>query len=160
MLSPSLEAAPAAAGPRLIEVFAGSGNLTATAKRFGIPAVGFDYERSPHAPRTMLRRIDLLTPEGEAALFSVLELPSVEHVHIAPERGTSSRAREKPGGPPPLRSEKHLEGLPDIDAKFVEKVERANRIYQLTARIARFCSARGITWSIENPRRSWFWWTC
>eukprot|EP00974_Lingulodinium_polyedra_P107091 10367277-Lingulodinium_polyedra.AAC.1 len=86
---------------------------------------------------------------------------------MAPPCGTASRARGIPvaasaraqgvPAPPPLRSALHPLGLPGLDARAQTRVEKANDVYRQCARVAQFARERGITFSIENPVRSYFW---
>ena len=69
-----------------------------------------------------------------------------------------SRARDQPGGPPPLRSDQHVMGLPDLQRPGdVASVRVGNALMWLGVRFARACRAFGIPWSIENPARSRLW---
>ena len=69
-----------------------------------------------------------------------------------------SRARERGGkGPPPLRSNAHWMGLPELGPKDAEKVRIGNALMVFSASIFRLCSRLGIPCTIENPATSRIW---
>ena len=104
---------------------------------------------------------------GADRLWDLLRDPRLSYIHWAPPCGTASRAREKKLSralrlegwpePQPLRSEAHPRGLPDLPHAQRCRVESANTIYDLCAKVCSNCFERGIPFSIENPGRSWFW---
>mgnify|MGYP001818784186 CR=1 FL=1 len=81
--------------------------------------------------------------------------------------GTSSRARDRPiaaalraqgaPNPRPLRSAQHPLGLPGLHPKEKSRVESANELYMLCARVVHLCHAQGVSFAIENPARAWTW---
>lgn len=60
--------------------------------------------------------------------------------------------------PPRLRSESEPWGLSKLSGVRLERVQSANRIYVLIAKVIAKCIERRILFSIENPWRSYFWW--
>ena len=91
----------------------------------------------------------------------------VRYVHMAPPCGTSSRARNRPVSqylkdqgafePKPLRSAACPMGLPGLDKVDMERVSKANILYDLCADVATWAAANGVFFSIENPASSFFW---
>lgn len=84
--------------------------------------------------------------------------------------GTASRARKKmipkqilaqgAADPQPLRSETHPWGLPQVEpsSKDAQRLHLANQLYKLVLQVVHLCNAKGVLWSIENPKRSLLWW--
>ena len=71
---------------------------------------------------------------------------------------SGSRPRERGGkGPPPLRSNQHWMGLPDLSMKDAEKVRIGNALMVFSASVFRLCSRLGIPCAIENPSTSRLW---
>ena len=93
----------------------------------------------------------------------MLEQHNVVAVHLGPPCGTSSRARDirRRSGPDPkpLRSEKWPNGLPHLVGKDLLRVKSANQLYDITAKIYKYCCANGILATVENPARSFMWLT-
>ena len=86
----------------------------------------------------------------------------VFHFHGAPPCGAASRARDRPmssaeWGPPPLRSERYPQGFPWLGGAWRDKVASANLIYLQMARFCEWLSSLNISWSVENPERSYMW---
>ena len=154
------------ARPFALEVFAGSARLTAALIEVGFEACGVDWEGNKDKPVAPVRMINLACLAGQAELDELLEHPLLAYAHFAPPCGTASRARERKiagirgGGPPPLRSTLHPEGLPDLEVNLPRasrKVQAANVIYEFVARACAKLVVRGVPWSLENPHDSLFW---
>ncbi len=89
------------------------------------------------------------------------------HLHLAPPRGTASRAREIPvstkqqalgcPAPPPLRSEPAPLGLNCLQGRSAARVAAANIVYDVCLDLISWATSHGITYSLENPARSLFW---
>ena len=144
-----------------IEIFSGSGRLTATLRMCGLKeSYGIDHLVSKHV-RSPTLKLDLNTEDGRAVLFQLLEDPDLCYVHLAPPCGTASRARDlrrREGyDPPQLRTEWKPDGLDNLPPVLAKRVQLANSLYHLTGVIACRCYELGILFSIENPWRSHFW---
>ena len=77
-----------------LEIFSGSGRLTASFRRVGCTqSCGIDHvvPKRVQAPTICL---DLASDSGMEALVEMLEHPCLVYVHAAPPCGTASRARE------------------------------------------------------------------
>ena len=99
-----------------VEVFAGSGRLTAELKSSGFrDSVGVDHVVPKHIVSPIVK-LDLLGAGFCTVLFDMIDSPFCVYVHLAPPCGTASRAREIPGRhmPQPARSEIHPDGLPAL----------------------------------------------
>ena len=97
----------------------------------------------------------------------LLNRSDVRYVHLAPPCGTFSRAREFPISaaarrrgvkePKPLRSTSLPLGLDGLQGSDKERVSKGNALMRAVVRIVEWASAAGIFWSVENPRKSLFW---
>ena len=68
-----------------------------------------------------------------------------------------SRARDRPGGPPPLRdSHKFLFGLPDRKPGDLKNIREGNFQYRSCMRIIKKCLDVGVPGYLENPKSSRF----
>ena len=106
-------------------------------------------------------RIHLGEKHGGELLWRILQQDKVAGIHLGPPCGTSSRAREirRSYGPDPrpLRTDAQPDGLKNLRGKDLQRVQMANRLYSLTARVFRYATENGIPTTIENPSRSLFW---
>ena len=143
-----------------IEVFSGSGRLSAEVKRVGLnDATGFDnvISRRLNAPTI---KVDLADPQGQALLEEALDDPNLMWIHLAPPSGTASRTRllqRSRHDPPPTRSVREPHGLSTLTGALHARVRLANTLYQFTARVCLQAFRKGIFCSVENPHRSFFW---
>ena len=144
---------------RFIEIFAGTGGLSAAIRHIGLSAVGIDHVVAKRALAPVLH-LDLSTEDGQALMWDMLARPSVAFVHLGPPCGTSSRARDiANGGPPPLRSDRFPDGRPNLTGTDLARVTTANALYHLSGAVMAFCCQQGILCTIENPSRSFAWQT-
>ena len=118
----------------------------------------------PETPAMLI--LDLSDPADVKRLWHLLSHPLLIFVHMAPPCGTCSRALERAlphlpgGGPQPLRSPEHPEGLPDLAQRLPQQHARvltANAIYSILAQVAKHLITLNIAWAIENPMRSLIW---
>ena len=145
----------------VIEIFSGTGGLTAAVRRMGMTqSIGIDAHVTKQVKSPVIR-IDLATEPGQQLLWRILRQESVAAIHMGPPCGTSSRAREirRKGqyNPPPLRSTQYPDGLPTLKGTSYQKVCTANQLYALCSQIMEWATANGIIASIENPLRSHAW---
>ena len=159
--APASAAPPPSTGQQLsnffcVEVFAGSGRLSAELKSSGFrDSVGV----VPKHIVSPIVKLDLLEPDSVQMLFDMIDSPFCIYVHLAPPCGTASRAREIPGRcmPQPARSEAHPDGLPTLQGSLLDRVRKANQLYGLAGRIFSHCMRAGKLVSCENPANSHFW---
>ena len=153
--------------PFVIELFCGTGRVTAALNHLGLQhSFGVDHARKTAAP---FKQIDLTSTDGVALLHAWVQSPYLAGIHAAPPCGTCSRAREIPVwgpngqnvGPPPLRSADHPEGLPGLSGVNLERVSQANALYENLADCIRWvrCHKPHAMIVVENPANSWFWHT-
>ena len=115
--------------PIALEFCCGSARLTAALDTAGFRAIGFDYQFNKVKPEALCLWVDLATAHGRALGWAWLKHAATKWAAFAPPCGTSSRARELPNGPPPLRSELHPGGLPGLQGLDKVRVEAANAMY-------------------------------
>ena len=142
------------------ELFCGSAGVAAEWASRGADALGFDCVRNECRPKGPIVTMDLTQKHGQTLVMESVTSGRV-HVNImAPPCGTASRARERPikNGPKPLRSEAQPMGLPGFTGEDLDRVQAANALYALVARVASACNEAGVLWVVENPARSIFWW--
>ena len=153
--------------PVVIELFAGSGRVTAQLKHVGVKsAFGAGHKNlSKIAP---IQVCDLSNPEGQKLCMQWCQSPLLAGVFAAPPCGTCSRARsiilrDSEGrplpGPVPLRSDSQPNGLPFLKPVDRARVSSANRLYDFLSRLVQRLVLRGIPIVIENPRNSLYWLT-
>ena len=142
-----------------VELFAGTGGLSAAIRHVGLAAIGIDHVVAKRALAPVLH-LDLSQEAGQALMWDMLARPGVVFVHLGPPCGTSSRARDiANGGPPPLRSDRFPDGRPSLAGTNRARVDTANLLYQLSGQVMAFCCRHGILCTIENPSRSFAWQT-
>ena len=138
-----------------VEIFSGTGRLTASLRRFGFDSsFGVDcLSGKSVAPMIVL---DLLTEQGQKHLWEVLSEPHLVFVHLAPPCGTSSRARLRQwkGAPPILRTDASPDGVPGLSPDQRGRVDKANLLYKICTLVCKFCHSKGILYSCENPFNS------
>ena len=140
----------------VVEVFCGSGRLTASLKQEGFDAFGIDHVALKHAACS---KLDLLCRDSAAHLWRIVADPAVQFIHFAPPCGTASRARDIqfPGAPQALRSEARPEGVDGLVGVNATRVRKANELYKTTLELISFCLENGKYFSCENPMRSYLW---
>ena len=156
---------PVSTTPFFVELFSGSGKLSASMRKRGFKIFPVDHEYNQHHTHVSTICLDLQKHHDQGVLVDMLSVSPVCHLHMGLPCGTCSRAREKAlphhlrhfGAPPPLRSGVFPLGLPGLSGLNKQKVEAANSLYVFAIRVLRVCYAKGITISIENPERSWLW---
>ena len=144
--------------PLILELFAGTGRVSAALKIIGYEAVAVDHVKHPRAAHR-IQIADLVTPEGVELVKSWLALPNCIGFFAAPPCGTCSRAREIAAqpGPPPLRSNEFPDGLPHLQGTCLAKVQAANKLYEVLSDLVLLGSQNNFVMVIENPRRSLYW---
>ena len=141
----------------ILEIFAGSCRLSKACKQVGFRVTAVDKveDRAENFP---IYQGDVTNSAERTLLLQYIEAEKEEllHIHFAPSCGTASRAREKAPGPPPLRSDVHPDGLPNLKDSDRQRVEAANESYRAMITIAMFAISLGISISVENPKNSLF----
>ena len=154
----------------IVEVFAGTGRVTACLKQLGLQSsFGVDHVRSRQAAAQIVM-CDLSTSQGQDLLWSWLRNPFVVGLFLAPPCGSASRARQIPlgrfnnkrrrkarHGPAPLRTDDHPNGVPGLSETNSKRVSLANVLYHLTSTLVRWACKVGCIVCVENPQYSLFW---
>ena len=137
------------------EVFSGKAGLTRAMRRHGwlvLPPIDIVVEGE------VLSATNILDPVVLQKVQNWLQSGVVALVHFGTPCTTFSRARKHgDGGPPPIRSEQFLMGIPGISAKDKEKVQLGTRSLDITLLLCRAVAAHGGQWSLENPSSSMLW---
>ena len=144
-----------------IEVFAGSGRLTASLKAIGLKdSFGVDSTIPSHLKSPILQ-LNLLKADHLTMLQDMIASPNCVYIHFAPPCGTASRARliQRKGrkNPPIVRTDEFPDGIPNLDGVLLDRVLSANALYAITCDLVRLCEQLGKLWSVENPGRSFMW---
>lgn len=144
-----------------IEVFSGTAGLCAEVRRHGLlSSVGVDAHVAKRTKAPVLR-IHLGEKHGEELLWRILRQGNIAGIHLGPPCGTSSRAREirrsRGPDPKPLRTDAQPDGVKHLRGRDRQRVDMANCLYDLTARVFRYATDNGTPTTVENPSRSLFW---
>ena len=146
-------------GPVVIEMFAGSGRVTAALKALGVnSAFGVDHRKLSAIAPIMVA--DLTTRSGQALFMTWVETPSLAGIFAAPPCGTCSLARNIKvrdpkgriiSGPVPLRSSTYPEGFPNLKGTNLKRVTAANKLYAFLTKVVLRAHDKNIICVIENP---------
>ena len=163
-VSPTISPGPSGLAPIVIELFSGTGGVTAALRSFGFDAVGIDKIHLKHALAAPML-LDVASPDGLQTLLTLIRSPRVVGIWAAPACGTCSAARNIPcrdaagnlvPGPRPLRSESYPDGLPRLNAQDKTRVALANASYEALRQAIALAVQRGLV-AVENPGNSLFW---
>ena len=116
-----------------------------------------DHQQNRFHPLAKICNMSLTLDSSWKYLFWLVSTFHVVFCHAAPSCGTCSRARELPGGPPPLRNEIYPWGFDDLSPDQRARVDAANKIYIGLAKFIEFLILQGIFFAIENPENSLLW---
>ena len=134
-----------------LELFAGSGHLSDAVERGNVPTLRWDLLYGP--------AYDLRDPRSARLIRGWMRAGLVCGLHAGFPCETFSRARDRPNGPPRLRSQEHVWGLPSLPvggADF-QKVKWGNLYARLTISFCVLCCQCFVPWSVENPALSYAW---
>ena len=128
-----------------IEVFAGTGRLTASVRRLGVnQSVGIDHVIHKQVRAPMVK-LDLTKASDFSVLMNMLDDDDIAWVHCAPPCGTASRARdirrEDGFDPPASRSSAQPDGLAGLSDALQGRVQSANCLYMATSHYGALLSA-------------------
>ena len=155
----------------VLEIFAGTGNLTAAVRKANLRGVAID--RSHNRSKGAITILDLTLADDLKFLCDFIRenVSSLVLIHFAPPCGTCSAARKRKlppevrqalqsagmPEPVPLRSAAFPMGLPELKGLDKYKVDQANKLYCATKQLALLALSLNIRISIENPTNSLFW---
>ena len=134
-----------------LEVFSGSGRLSrALAKRTGQLCMLWDI--------CLGEEYDLSNLSNVRLINSWIRAGVIIGVHLGTECKSFSRARDRPNGPPRLRSNQHVLGLPNIASAIDRrKVLIGNILMRASVRIFQTCLECLVPVTLENPASSRLW---
>ena len=140
---------PLPEAPFFLEVFSGSGRLaTACAAKNGWPVRVWDIQYGS--------AYDLCRRENQC-IFGWLRSGQLLGIHLGTPCSSFSRARDRKPGPPPLRSDSHPLGMPELLPADMRKVRVGNSLMRFTVRLAAQALQCRVPLTIENPRSSRLW---
>ncbi|CAK0804061.1 unnamed protein product, partial [Prorocentrum cordatum] len=157
-LPPDAQRADAVFGPLraptvavFLELFAGSGHLSDAMERGNVPTLRWDILYGP--------AYDLRNPRSARLIRGWIRAGLVCGLHAGFPCETFSRARDRPNGPPRLRSQEHVWGLPSLhpESADFQKVKWGNLYARLTISFCVLCCQCFVPWSVENPALSYAW---
>lgn len=133
-----------------LEIFSGSGRL------------GQSVFRSHHWPVLLWdidfgEDYDLTRLQNQRKILEWMRCGYVRSGHLGTPCNSFSRARDQPGGPPPLRSDDRPLGLANLKIHDALKVKVGNQLMRFTARVLRIALELIIPFTLENPARSRLW---
>ena len=149
-----------------VELFSGSGHLSAAMKKRCFSVFPVDHEFNTHKTAVSTICLNLQDTKSQTLVESMILQAKPAAVHLGLPCGTCSRARDKPlpphlrsqfHDPPPLRDANNLLGFPKLAGTQAIKVETANALYKWGVSVLHLCWKNNIRVSIENPERSWLW---
>lgn len=133
-----------------IEIFSGSGNLgRAIARGYSLPVLLWDI--------TLGEAYDLRSPHNRSKILGWVRCQRVKGGHLGTPCSSFSRARDNPPGPPPLRSNLHVLGLPDLRPADQVKVDEGNLFMKFSVAVLKLGCQLHIPMTMENPRSSRLW---
>ena len=141
----------------VLELCAGSAMLSRCFHEQGFTVMPIDHKQNRFHPLAKICNLSLTEQSSWDYLSWLLDNEVIEFCHATPPCGTCSRARELPGGPPPLRNEAFPWGFEDLSSDQRARVDAANKIYVGLARFIEALISRNILYSVENPRNSLLW---
>ena len=104
-----------------------------------------------------LASADLLDPALQKKINTWIASGCVRLAHFGTPCATFSRARKNDGGPPPLRKNDFLSGVPILSKGDQEKVRLGTLFLDITLQLCAALASVGAFWSIENPATSMLW---
>ncbi|CAE7211512.1 SLC24A2 [Symbiodinium sp. CCMP2592] len=125
----------------------------------GYTAVPIDWHHNKQRTCVHTLQLDLRLASTWSFLRRICSEYRVVWIHMAPPCGNASRARECGPGPKPLRSLRHVRGLPGLPPVEQARVDSANTIYD---NMQAFCewlldAMPHVPFSVENPLHSYLW---
>ena len=133
-----------------LEIFCGSGRLGRSVDRAtGWPVLLWDI--------TFGADYDLTKRCNQQKIIYWITSGKVRGGHLGTPCSSLSRARDQPGGPPPLRSDLQPLGLSGLKPHDAEKVRVGNVLARFSVRVLFLALQLCIPFTVENPQRSRLW---
>ena len=133
-----------------LEIFSGSGRLGKTIGRMtGWLVLLWDI--------TLGAEYDLTEQANQHKIYNWAKSGLILGGHLGTPCNSFSRARDQPGGPPPLRSDNQPLGLANLRPADATKVRIGNILLRFSVRFLFLCLSFGISATCENPAKSRLW---
>ena len=143
-------------GRWFVEVFSGTARLTNEVKAKGIPCL-------PPIDVTICEAVpvpfDILDDNNWSLFMQLIFFGAIVFAHFGTPCNSYSAARKDDGGPPPLRSLEHPDGLPSLKDTDACIVFMGNLFKERTCEACIAIIDLGGDFSIENPLHSLLWMT-
>ena len=137
-----------------LEIFAGQAVLTQAMEKAGahvLPPVEIDTDEF------VSESVDITDAKVVQHIKMLIQEGYLFYIHFGTPCSSFSQARKNDGGPPPLRNEEYITGLPGLSQFDQAKVEMGNFLLDVTVELIKCCQQHGVKWSIENPGSSFLW---
>ena len=132
-----------------LEIFSGCGRLCKAMSDRGYRVLPWDITQGPAFELLFLRNRQLI--KGWIASQAIVCF------HLGTPCSSWSRARDRPGGPPPLRSDSSLWGFPDLRPGDRERVRQGNLFAHFTSALLLLAHRMHVPATLENPMMSRLW---
>ena len=133
-----------------VEIFSGCGRLGRKVSELcGWPVLLWDISFGTD--------YDLTIPKNQQLLLGWARSGLICGAHLGTPCNSFSRARDQPGGPPPLRSDLQPLGLQGLRPGDALKVKLGNALLRFSVRFLCVCLLMMIPCTLENPARSRLW---
>ena len=137
--------------PVFIEIFSGSVRLgRAVSQSNGWPVLLWDI--------TLGAEYDLLQQHNRWKITGWLRSGLLRGGHLGTPCNTFTRARDRQPGPPPLRSNEYVMGLPGLSGANLVKVSQGNLFVRFSVQILTLAAILKYPFTMENPANSRIWW--
>ena len=133
-----------------LEIFSGSGRLARTVgKVCGFTVLLWDV--------TLGAEYDLTLKNNQNKILEWMRGGALLGGHLGTPCNSFSRARDQPGGPPPLRSDSQPLGLPGLRPHDACKVRTGNILLRFSVAVMMLALEFSLPFTLENPQRSRLW---
>lgn len=136
--------------PVFLEIFSGSGRLAKAVTRH-------NHWYSLLWDISLGAAYDLRSRNNRWKITGWLRGGLIRAGHLGTPCHSFSRARDRRPGPPPLRSDTQVMGLPDLRPADQQKVSEGNLFMRFSVHVMMLASVLCIPFTIENPSRSRLW---
>ena len=100
---------------------------------------------------------DLTKRRNQQLIIHWISSGQIRGGHLGTPCNSYSRARDRPGGPPRLRSDQQPLGLPNLRPGDQEKVRIGNVVMRFSCRVLHLARRLRLPFTLENPQRSRLW---
>ena len=149
----------------LVEVFCGSGALSAAASKRGWATLPVDWAGNRYAQVVKPRVFDLTSTAAQQEVLRLIATALRQgerdaFLYLSPPCTTATRAREiavaSSEAPKQLRSQEQPWGLRDVNKKDAERLAAENELFRFTSELVSKFHGKAC-WVVENPASSYFW---